>query len=170
MTEMCVGPECDRQSVVRGLCSSHYQQKRKGRELTPVRRSRKTQVITYCPVPNCKREMHSRGLCSRHKSICTNHRINTDDYLWMYEQGCRNPNCDQTQDLQVDHDHACCPGGTSCGKCVRGLLCYSCNRLVMIVETYDKSPEEITGIREYLLSQREPISEFTPAYFQTETN
>jgi hypothetical protein len=25
--------------------------------------------------------------------------------------------------LAVDHDHACCPGPESCGKCVRGLVC-----------------------------------------------
>lgn len=29
--------------------------------------------------------------------------------------------------LHVDHDRACCPGSTSCGKCIRGLLCVSCN-------------------------------------------
>lgn len=30
--------------------------------------------------------------------------------------------------LHVDHDHTCCPGPQTCGKCVRGLLCCECNR------------------------------------------
>ena len=29
--------------------------------------------------------------------------------------------------LAVDHDHNCCPGMRSCGKCIRGLLCVACN-------------------------------------------
>jgi len=27
----------------------------------------------------------------------------------------------------VDHDHACCSGKITCGKCVRGLICWQCN-------------------------------------------
>lgn len=27
----------------------------------------------------------------------------------------------------IDHDHDCCPGGNSCGSCLRGILCKSCN-------------------------------------------
>lgn len=37
--------------------------------------------------------------------------------------------------LQIDHDHSCCFGaGRTCGKCIRGLLCFSCNRMLGSLE------------------------------------
>lgn len=33
--------------------------------------------------------------------------------------------------FHVDHDHACCDGIRSCGFCVRGLLCGTCNAVIL---------------------------------------
>jgi glycerol-3-phosphate dehydrogenase len=30
----------------------------------------------------------------------------------------------------MDHDHACCPGNDTCGKCLRDVLCHRCNLLL----------------------------------------
>lgn len=39
-----------------------------------------------------------------------------------------------TKRLSVDHDHKCCSGVLSCGKCIRGLLCSRCNKTLGMVQ------------------------------------
>lgn len=49
--------------------------------------------------------------------------------------------------LAVDHDHTCCPGKFSCGKCIRGLLCEACN---MGLGKFDDSPQRLQAAIDYL--------------------
>lgn len=35
---------------------------------------------------------------------------------------------------RVDHNHKCCPGRNSCGKCIRGFLCNRCNLVLGLLE------------------------------------
>lgn len=66
--------------------------------------------------------------------------ITADEYAaQLAKQGGRCAICQRkpTRTPHIDHDHACCPGvgnrsyGRSCGKCVRGILCASCNHKLL---------------------------------------
>jgi hypothetical protein len=48
--------------------------------------------------------------------------------------------------LCIDHDHSCCPGERSCGKCVRGLLCHRCNTALGLLRD---SPSYIESLLDY---------------------
>ena len=38
--------------------------------------------------------------------------------------------CKESDAVHIDHAHSCCPGGWSCGKCIRGILCSNCNTAI----------------------------------------
>ena len=67
--------------------------------------------------------------------------ITYDDYDVMLEQqggGCAICGSQESGGrgrFHVDHDHSCCPSQKTCGKCIRGLLCYACNTKLSIIET-----------------------------------
>jgi hypothetical protein len=50
--------------------------------------------------------------------------------------------------LSVDHNHDCCNGRTSCGECVRGLLCNRCN---LGLGAFDDNIDKLLQAIDYLL-------------------
>lgn len=64
---------------------------------------------------------------------------------------CEGTNESSGKDLFVDHDHSCCPGGRSCGECVRGLLCNMCN---WAIGGMKDDPIRLTKAVEYILEFR----------------
>lgn len=74
--------------------------------------------------------------CWRLAFIKSRYHISADEYVALLEkQGgccaiCGTDSPDITGKFKqwcIDHDHACCPGLYTCGKCIRGLICRKCN-------------------------------------------
>jgi hypothetical protein len=76
------------------------------------------------------------------------YNLSEEQYLLMIEQGCEM--CGSTETLCVDHDHNCCPGTITCGKCIRGILCHNCNKGIgNFKDDIDKLQSAINYLRKY---------------------
>jgi hypothetical protein len=98
-----------------------------------------TKRPTPHPGPRCvthhRAELARRRAAARDKRIEETYGLTPADYdaIFAYQDGacaiCRRAT-GKTRRLSVDHDHACCNGPRSCSRCVRGLLCRPCNRML----------------------------------------
>lgn len=64
----------------------------------------------------------------------------------LEKQGYKCPGCGR-RPRDVDHDHKCCIGRSSCGKCCRGILCHPCN---MTLRYARDNPNTLVNLAEYL--------------------
>jgi predicted nucleic acid-binding Zn ribbon protein len=59
--------------------------------------------------------------------------------------------------LHIDHDHNCCSGEYTCGRCVRGFICGSCNRAVGLL---NDDADQILAAATYVLKHSNVLAEF----------
>jgi hypothetical protein len=91
-----------------------------------LRKNGKYTTYTYCL--ECDNLIGHLGNLKKYK-------LTRDDYVNLEKSQngvCKI--CGETEKyrkrLSVDHDHSCCPGEGSCGNCIRGLLCSTCNMVL----------------------------------------
>lgn len=77
--------------------------------------------------------------CARWRTVLALLGLTRTEWEWLSDSQdglcalCAEP--EHGRRLAVDHDHTCCPVTKACKKCIRGLLCQVCNRMVGLVET-----------------------------------
>jgi hypothetical protein len=150
-TQLCTFDGCAAQRRYDQLCMGHYNQRRKTGILKPLRKVTDPMARDESGNKQCRRcdlwlpttafsanrarpdslTAYCRR-CERDKALIHNYGISVDQHEAMLtSQGGGCAICGgQTKDGRpffVDHDHACCPGQRTCGKCIRGLLCGDCN-------------------------------------------
>jgi hypothetical protein len=86
------------------------------------------------------------------RRVVKRYNISAERWHEMREGGCAV--CGSRDRLCVDHDHACCPGGTSCGACVRGVLCSPCNAAEGMLES---DPDRALALATYILTNRDVL-------------
>lgn len=127
----CAFSGCDGPHKTNGLCREH-------KDL--IASGAASVGNPQCSWRDCRDSSVTRGLCAHHVYYrylaLRQYGMTIDRYesLLSAQSGgcaiCGGVNANGNW-LAVDHDHSCCPAkGTSCGRCVRALLCASCNLMI----------------------------------------
>lgn len=119
------------------------------------------------PGPRCTPHHHAekraRRLRAANYRTQKTYSISPEDYERILAAqggtcaGC--PRNGRTKRLAVDHDHSCCIGPTSCGKCVRMLVCSTCNDVLAHFRDSSASLRKLADALDHWPSQRAGVTQ-----------
>lgn len=88
--------------------------------------------------------------CAYWRTVKSIYGITRAEWEWLRDNQdgcCALCHREDQSKLAVDHDHACCGKSRACKKCIRGMLCRTCNRMLGHVES---KPRLATRFADYL--------------------
>lgn len=113
----------------------------------------------YCKINRVAKNAYAREWFKQHREQARNSRLlrtfKISAVEWDAKLAAQNFRCAVCKvaipagrgTWHTDHDHSCCSGVKSCGKCVRGLLCRPCNSAL---GHFKDSPDVLRAAANYI--------------------
>lgn len=131
-------------------CHMHYKRFLKNGD---VGQHNNIRVFSYngkiCKIDNCGDLAKKKEMCIKHYDSQKGSTLSAQEIDNMKKDGCQA--CGSMSRLTLDHDHNCCPTGSSCSNCVRGILCHKCNTAAGLL---DDDIDKMMSLASYILSKR----------------
>lgn len=126
----CTVSGCETHHYAKGMCRKHYA------------RIYRFGTLELKNTPNADvYRFNGKIINTKEYRIKYQYKLDYDEYLSRSANGCEICGDKPDRSLHVDHDHKCCNGIIACGKCVRGIICNKCNKLVDKYETGQMRPD-----------------------------
>lgn len=154
--KMCA---CGKISAVGPYCRPCYN--RMTKMGLPINGSERAAECIFAGCRSLVRDSLNHGLCKLHYHTTWRFSISVEKLVELSQNlVCGNAGCGAVESLgkrkhlHLDHDHRCCPPGKfgtsskmSCGKCIRGWLCSTCNSALGMLQ---ENPRKIQGLLDYV--------------------
>lgn len=118
---------CERALLAQGYCSGHYKRVKDKVDLEKPFRIF-VEKTGRCSIATCNRPDDHRNMCKMHYTRMRKYSLTPERAQELFVKTTCEICGRSDAPLVIDHDHSCCPEkSTSCGNCIRGVICARCN-------------------------------------------